>query len=271
MAFVRDTETLGNLITFPVPADSGLVNLNDDGTGLREKNKYDRGACEILNLNCATSRDGKWKAELNETDTMMRVTNVKTGMPAVPAKKWKKDSENVFRLALSDDGKLLAAANGIEIDIWKVDGWSKIGSFSHEWQIREMNFTSDGLWLTAVSERVSMDVAEPGETRLAGSTVMVWDIKDRRVANIFSLAKEGGIVDLSFTDNGRILVTTNWVYNDGENRSEGRMWILTPDDLINYGCSLLSRNLSNSEWDEFMQVKDPRRRRTCKGLRIPEE
>jgi WD40 repeat protein len=138
-----------------------------------------------------------------------------------------------------------------------------------------MAFSSDGHWLTTVTGKVSMDASEMTSTAFAGSAIRVWNLKTQRPVMHVSLAQEGGIDVVSFTSNGDRLVTASPIITpstDGSVESEGAKlltWILLPTDLTRTACSLLTRNLSKSEWETFMGTEPYHL--TCKGLPVPDE
>jgi len=275
-AFVRDTETLDNLILLPLSKKSSDVALNYDGTQLIERAEKVLGICKLEPSKCVLSPNGEWLAVLDESD-VMQIINVETGRRIGVPKKWSIKPE---RLALSYDGNLLAAANEHNVQIWKVEEWRELGSLPHEWNLREMVFTSDNQWLTTITAEVGKDPAELSETILIGSVVRVWNINNRRLVMNVSLAQENGIKDYNFTSDGKILVTTSPVLansaneesaDENTNKKNARVWILPPTDLIKMGCSLLSRNLSDSEWFLFIKNRSGRERETCQGLPIPLE
>jgi WD40 repeat protein len=175
---------------------------------------------------------------------------------------------------------LFTSPGDSRVRVWRVSGWRRVADLPHEWSLRAMAFSPDGRWLTTVTNEASRDAADPGATALVGSTVRVWNVRERRLVTLESLAAHGGISSVAFSEDGRWLAATSEDYasagdpETGEGASEDRsttlrLWQLAPDDLVRTACASLRRNLSNSEWDTFIGTRP--RRLTCPGLSLPPE
>lgn len=135
----------------------------------------------------------------------------------------------------------------------------------HEWMIRRAGFTADGRWLVTVTAEASADAALPSATMLVGHTVRVWNTDTQREHTRLSLATESGIGGIWIDPTGEWLATTTL-------NAEPRVvwtWPVRPAQLRKLACSLLTRNLSPSEWLTF--VADGELVPTCPGLPLVSE
>jgi len=273
---IRDTESLRDLKFFLLPEQSEVAGLNADGSELKLKDENKSVTCEPES-DCTPSENGEWIAKSNNLNSI-RISNTKTGKVFSISPKFNELPE---KIALSSDAKLLVAAWGNSVKIYNTKGWKEVATLPHEWNLREIKFSSDNQWLTTITSRVSMDVPVLGETILPGSVIRVWNLNNLQPVMNVSLAKEGGIIEYAFENDGKILISLTPVYSDYSeieltdtgklNKRKASIWILTPNDLISLGCNLISRNLSDSEWSEFIQKEVGQPRETCKGLSIPIE
>lgn len=276
---VRTQEQRGKLPPFKEPTD---VVLNWNGSQLialseTELQVWDISSSSIVRRITRTAREGilspggRWWATQDNTG-LVRITEVTTGREVGRLRNGDKDTSVS---ALSRDGNLLATTGERNAFVWRVKDGRKIASLEHEWSPWKMAFSSDGHWLTTVTGKVSMDASEMSSTAFPGSAIRVWNLKTQRPVMHVSLAQEGGLDVVSFTSNGDRLVTASPIITpspDGSVESEGTKlltWILLPTDLTRTACSLLTRNLSKSEWETFMGTEHYHL--TCKGLPVPDE
>jgi WD40 repeat protein len=269
----------------PPVAGEEKVAFNSDGTRWLSLDKrrlqvWDIASSRLINeikppagswLAVALSPGGLWLATLEQSN-FMQVIEVATGREVSRSRD--KD-DDVANLALSSDGKLIAISGMEEVEVFEVNGWNKIATLAHEWVVGGMTFSSDGRWLTTVTTQPSLDAADLSETALVGSTIRVWNLDTKSLVLQVSLAKEGGIKQTFFTPDGRWLVSAGPIITpagDGSVEHEGsrlRIWMLLPDDLRKRACSVLKRNLSDSEWKTYIGHEPYRQ--TCEGLPIPQE
>lgn len=267
----RNVETFGDMQSFPLSGESREKEL---------KSYYSSPIMQMENFpqsyRSADSQNGDWTAKINEVKSI-EIVNSKTGK--IISASHKIDDEPGL-MALSNNGNLIAVEDEIShiVKVYKTEDWKKVAELPHEWNLREMKFSSDGKWLTTITGRASIDDAELGETVLVGSTIRVWDLSNNQLVMNTSLAKEGGILRYKFVNDDRVLIVITPGYSDNLNdetinknnshKNKASVLFLNPDDLISLGCSIIARNLSNSEWANHIQDKYAKQRQTCEGLPI---
>jgi hypothetical protein len=265
----------------PVPTSS-QISFNPTGSRLIALTETGLSVWDVLSASvvqattaCQTrggvlSLGGRWCATQNDAGLIL-VIDVETGREVHRFRGMKDDSLST----VSRDGKLVATAGFQIAHVWRVSDGRKIASLKHEWNPKTMSFSWDGGWLTTVTGKASMDAAQMTSTTFPGSAIRVWDMETHLPVMHVSLAQEGGLDSVSFAANGEKLIVAGPIIKPGADDSveyEGTRllsWILLPTELTRTACSLLTRNLSPSEWETFMGNKNARL--TCKGLPVPEE
>lgn len=252
--------------------ESSTLNIPDPRTGMpgQDDERASDGSTS------AVSGNGAWRASVSQSGEL-NVSDVVAQRVVL-----RKQIGEVGSLAISNDGSLLAASNpsDFHVRVWRIQGWRRLADLPHEWNLQGMGFSADGRWLTTVTANASADAAVPGESALVGSTVRVWNVREQRLVTNESLAAHGGITSIAFTPDGLWLAATSPAYDvpdTPEASSDGvgiggttlRVWQLTPDDLRQTACAKLKRNLSASEWSNFIGTKPPKL--TCPGLLVPDE
>ena len=84
-AIVRDTETLGNAISFPLSTELNNISLNNDGTQLVLKDKIGAEICKPES-NCALSPNEEWMAMVDDSDGIQIVNLTTKKLLGVPKK-----------------------------------------------------------------------------------------------------------------------------------------------------------------------------------------
>jgi tetratricopeptide (TPR) repeat protein len=171
------------------------------------------------------------------------------------------DEEGLIFLAFSPDGQVLAAGNGVgAVHLWDVASLLETGGpgaevatlTGHDDLVFGLAFSPDGGLLASGSQ---------------DSTARLWDIEmalegGGSGAEVTVLeGHEGWAYGVAFSPDGRWLATSD----------EGgtvRLWALEIEELRKVACSHAVRNLSWSEWQEYMGVDTPYRQ-TCPDVRVP--
>ncbi|NIV75610.1 MAG: hypothetical protein GWN37_12445 [Gammaproteobacteria bacterium] len=89
-------------------------------------------------------------------------------------------------------------------------------------------------------------------------TARVWEATTGK--EVARIKHESGVLDVAFSPGGKHLATAN---PDGT----ARIWLLWPQDLITEACARLTRNLTEQEWQQFLD-NEPYRK-TCPNLPVP--
>lgn len=191
----------------------------------------------------AFSPDGSLLASAG-SDDMARVWDTETWQEVVHMKHNDRD-EVVSAVAFSLDGRKLATgSNSTMTRVWDTETWGEIAWMPTGADL--VLFSPDGRRLL---------------TKRDYGTVRVWDAStgDREVARIGHALHTW---DMALSPDGRLLAIANDV---GGGELEVTAW--QADDLAAEACSRLDRNLTLSEWQQYMG--DEPYSETCPGLPIP--
>jgi len=153
----------------------------------------------------------------------------------------------------SNDNSLVVTAhsNGTA-RVWSLPGWNIVSTFSeHKAAVTHASFSPDGkLVVTAGNE----------------TTAMIWEATTGKLSTSLRGALRT-FTDTSFSPDGKLVLTA-------EVASLVRLWDRvdvnpnsSPNDLINQGCSRLLRNMTKSEWQQYVGAETYRA--TCSKLSFP--
>ena len=202
--------------------------------------------------------------------------------------------EPVKAVAFSPDGLSLATGTEYEIfedaegtaRVWDMNNNEQLAFFEHQSTVNAIAFSPKGTLLATVSE--------DGKGR-------IWDLTTKK--ELVNFRHNKSVLDVAFSVDGNLLATasednTARVWNavtghelaripharrvnavtfspDGTQLATGsddhtvRVWPWRANDLIQIGCSVLSRNLTQNEWQEYLG--DEPYQRTCLNLPDPKE
>ncbi|MBE7469886.1 MAG: hypothetical protein DPW09_14045 [Anaerolineae bacterium] len=146
----------------------------------------------------------------------------------------------VEAVLFSPDGRWLASRSGREVRLWdvaevlttRIAGDEQAVRLRHEESVRAMAFSPDGRWLAT-------STGNPPGT----GVVQLWEVATGQ--EITRVAYDNWVNALAFSLDGR------WLVNGGGDRL-ARVWLLQPEDLVEQACAHLSRNLTHSEWQQYL-------------------
>lgn len=150
-------------------------------------------------------------------------------------KSFSSDGKDIYGIALSPDGNLLAAGDQDgNIHLWDVESGKKLDKLSgHAGLVNRIAFNQDGSRL-----------ASAGFDRLA----KIWDVKSG--SELFSLyGNASNVFGVSFSPDGERLATAG---ADGSIRT----YTLQLDNLVTLAKARLTRTLTNEECRKFLHVEN---------------
>ncbi|RMD63301.1 hypothetical protein D6833_05815, partial [Candidatus Parcubacteria bacterium] len=179
-------------------------------------------------------------------DDMARVWDTTSWTEIVHMKHNDRDGV-VPAVAFSPDGKILATGSRFAITrLWDVNTWEEIGRIPVG--VDNLIFSPDGKQLFT--------------RRDYSNIVQIWDVPSSKEMARFEFPQKTW--DMALIPDGRFLaVASGWSNKGGE--LAATMW--QTDDLTSEACARLRRNLTLSEWEQYMGHRPYTQ--TCPGLPIP--
>jgi WD40 repeat protein len=231
-------------IAFKGP-DGKLLATGDSETQVRfwrvdSGDEYRKPLTNLEVVNAVTfSRDGTLVAA-GLADRTVHIWNARTGKPHGPVLRG--HTNQVESVAFSPDGRLLASAGDDRtVRLWDTATGQPDGQpiLAHEDVIWQVAFSRDGQTLATASE---------------DGTAKRWQVSDGAPIGSELSAHEGPLYGLAFSPDGRTLGTV------GANGAV-RLWDLGPQEWQAVGCRLVRRNLSMTQWQQFLPGRPYQR--TC--------
>jgi WD40 repeat protein len=231
-------------IAFKGP-DGRLLATGDTDTQVRfwhvdSGHEYGKPLTNLEIVNAVTfSPDGTLVAA-GLADRTVHIWDVRTGKPYGPVLRG--HTNQVESINFSPDGKLLASAG----DDRTVRLWNTATGQPHG---RPILAHEDVIWRVAFSPDSQTLATASGD-----GTAKLWKVSDGGQVGSERSAHEGPLYGLAFSPDGRTLGTV------GANGAV-RLWDLGLQEWQAVGCRLVRRNLSLTEWQQFLP--DRPYQRTC--------
>jgi WD40 repeat protein len=145
----------------------------------------------------------------------------------------------VRAVAVSPNGKYLAAASDQGVQVWTIPAFEKFGEELAQDRDRDVS---------------DIAFSREGSLAIAGDHVEVWDLAGRqRLARIPERS-----ATCAFSPDGKYLMTAGHFGT--------QTWLWRPKEIVEEACTRLGRNLTYQEWQNYMG--DRAYRKTCEKLPI---
>ncbi|MER7393958.1 TIR domain-containing protein [Streptomyces sp. NPDC000151] len=199
------------------------------------------GHTEAVNA-LAFSPDGQLLATAGN-DQMTRLWNIPSGAPH--GRPLRGHTNEITAVAFSPDGALLAtgSADGT-VRLWNTDSGKQVRKplTSNSSAVADVDFNAEGRLLATAGN---------------DGSVRVWNVADGRPEGPALTGHQGEIFAVAFSPDDALIASAGA-------DDTARIWRLNFTAWAEYGCRLVNRNLSTSEWEQFVPGVDYRR--TCPGL-----
>jgi tetratricopeptide (TPR) repeat protein len=149
-------------------------------------------------------------------------------------------------VVFSPDGKwIVSASDDNTARVWESDTGNEVSRITHEYDVKAVAFSPNGEWVISGAVREALPLYQYNDD-LMDNTVRVWKADSgQEIARVFHRGLFAGVSTVAFTPDGK------WAVSGDENGSL-RFWKYRPNDLIDYACEHLYRNLTFKEWKEYM-------------------
>ncbi len=256
----------------------------------------DLGYCEQGFQSVAFSKNGQWLAagDRNRTVWVWNLREPRSTPFTVLHDLVSHDQREinwVCSVAFSPDSKMLASGHGDgTVQLWRVSQHSikqeiVNGHNHHQQEVRAVAFSPYGRWLASASadrtiqlwdrqeEKLyvlygansgfsSISFSPKGDLMAVGcfdGTIWLWDVNHPYATPIVLPRRHNaGVSSVSFSSNGQKLVS-------GSHDGTVRLWNMNPESLANLICEKVQRNLTQDEWERFVDFRIDYLR-TCPNL-----
>jgi len=134
---------------------------------------------------------------------------------------------SVISAAFSPDGKYIASAGGRTAKVWEVTTGKEIASMPHDGFVNSVAFSPDSIYVVSGS----MD-----------KTARVWEAATGK--EIARMTHNDQVGFVSFSPDGKYVLS--------ESSDNTLLWVYRPQDLVSQACSHMTRNLTRSEWSQYI-------------------
>jgi len=262
LAFSPDGQTLAS------GGYDGTITLWDVSTGQALGDPL-VGHTDII-VSMDFSPDGKILASSGIIDGNVMLWDIATGKPI--GEPLTNDAKIVMGIAFSPDGKTLAVGScgrrtpdemkcdfqQGEVHLWDVKTQRRVQTLAgHVDVVGSVAFSPDGQLLASDScLKTSVDA-----TCLSGE-IRLWDVATGRLHQVIRGHPFSFVTTVAFSPDGGILAS-------GSADQFAILWDISFDSWRTRACRIANRNLTQTEWDQFVGPETPYQR-TCPGLPLGE-
>lgn len=211
------------------------------------------------------------------------IWEVSTGRPTITVEIASPPAAKKFRvsIAISPDGRYFATAAQRVVQVWDSSTGREVSHMSHEGALLDLTFSPNGKVLgTASYDRTARlwDVRTGKEIARMPHEDAVWKItfnpdgkhlgtaSDDRTARIWEYPEAREIARTKHSEGARGFLFSgdgSRAISTSPTEGEFKSWLWRREDLIDAACQRLTRNLTASEWREYMSGAP---RKTCRNL-----
>ena len=206
------------------------------------------------NISIRFSAEGHFVYAINYNDKTVRVVELDSGDEVAYLQH--DDNVNLSGMEFSPNGRYYAISSYVINNRENTDDWTvrvveissqeEVARLQHDDYINTIAFSPDGLYFASNGN---------------DNTMRVVGLSSRK--EIINLQHEDHVSSMTFSPNGRYLATGSY---DGT----VQLIMYRYEDMIDWSCSKVQRNLSLNEWDRFVGKDNPYQI-TCPGKYIPSD
>ena len=223
----------------------------------------------------AMSADGK-RVISRSNDGTARLWDADTGKELASLA----HESEVTSVAMSADGKrVISGSEDRTVRVWDADTGEELARLSHESPVTSVALSTDGkraisgstdgtarLWdadtgeelarLSHESPVTSVALSIDGKRAISGSkdgTARLWDADTEE--ELASLSHESWVTSVAMSADSKRVISGSW--------GTVRLWLVDTDELVEVVCSRVSRNLTATEWETYLDTPLASYERSC--------